>query len=365
MDEGVNTENEEIIIDGGDPELPEGIPFSADADTQVVPEPQTTFTFSGMNSPRCRQQILDFTTNRTLPPLFERQKVAQYIKRCQIDAMSEGKYKEAEKYYNLSHDFLDACKNAIDETGRKSEQEEYYQQIQQLEEQLWQINEQYKAQKRKLNEEKQKMSEKVQQTYQQKVESFIKKWESDNALVAYSKPSYQLTQLRDREKALIRNKEWKQAANLKEMADHLEEEETKKAQVRAQEACQKERDKIELDYQKQLGEVDRKLDYLKTRIDKRHKDMTYPINSRINKLQSDIKNASKSNANEIARQKNFASVAEAAASLTPRTRTKLKQIKERTLQSKLRLQGISNSASQRPPPKVHLVVPSFADSSPK
>lgn len=361
MSEELLPEDEKIVIGDDEPDKPEGIPFNEDADTQVIQESKSSFTLSGMNSPRCRQQIADFTENKTLPPLFERQKVAQYVKRCQIDAMSEGRYKEAEKYYNLFHEFIDACRNSVDDSSRKTEQEEYYQQIQQLEDQLWQINEQFKMQKRKLNEEKEKMSAQVNQTYQQKVESFIKKWESDNALVSFSRPSYQLTQLRDREKALIRNKEWKQAANLKSVADHLEAEETKKAQQRAHEACQKERDKIEIEYRKKLAEVDHRLDYAKTKIEKRHQDMLYPINSRISKLQSDIKNAGTGLTAEQIRAKNVASIAEASATLTPRTRTKLKQIKDRQVQSKLKLHGVTDSQTQKTTARVHLVIPSFAD----
>ena len=327
-------------------------------------EMKKTWFYYDHDSPRCQEYITDYVKNGVLPPLIERAQVAQYIKTKQIDSMVSGKYQEAEKYFNLSKKFTKACKDSM----KENMEAEYFNKIdiemQDIDEQLDKINAEYDTKIEEIKQQREKNLTNIHMDHDRRVNEYVRKWEKDDALLSFSKPSPTLALLREREKNMILSKNFSIAADLKKQADLLEKQETKNAQKAAQMQLQKERDEIENKKDSQIQQLDNSISRQCERINRERQMRIQPLMTRMKKLNTDkgVKyfpepKVDTSDAMTEAARKPM-------ALMTPDTRTKFNRFKQSAPLKKLQMKGIRSTffAPDMPKSKTKIIIPKLAQS---
>ena len=327
-------------------------------------EMKKSWVYFDHDSPRCQEYVTDFVKNGVLPPLIERAQVAQYIKTKQIDSMIAGKYKDAEKYYNLSKKFTKTCKDSMKENMESAYLNKISIEMQDIDEQLDAINAEYDSKIEDIKQQRERHLTDIHMDHDRKVNDYVRKWEREDALLSFSKPSPTLALLREREKNMIISKNFAIAADLKKQADLLEKQETKNAQIAAQKQLQKERDEIEDEKDSQIQQLDNSISRQCERINRERQMKIQPLLTRIKKLNTD-KGAKyfpepKVDTSDAMTE----AVRKPMALMTPDTRTKYMRFKQNAPLKKLPMKGIRSTffAPDMPKSKTKIIIPKLAQS---
>ena len=290
---------------------------------------------------RSQQAIDNFLKHGIVPAAVQRQKVAQYIKKQQVDSMINGDYHEAAHYYNVCNQFVDACKVARDTSNDDERKQTIKEEIYQLEYKIDDINTEIDAQLENVRKEGEQLIVNAGEKHDENVKNFIEKWEGEDALLAFSKPSFNLQELRRKEKQAILNKDYEAANRFKNEADELEEQETDKAQKLAQQTLEKERTIIEDKYTKQIQSINKTIDHKINKLETKRTQQINPIRCRIKKLENDIEKINTIPPKESHFDIESKNLNQPTILLSPRTRRKLNQFKKTPQYRKLPMQSIT------------------------
>ena len=290
---------------------------------------------------RSQQAIHNFLTHGIVPAALQRQKVAQYIKKQQVDSMLNGDYHEAAHYFRICNKFVDACKVTRDTSNDDERKQAMKEEIYQLEYKIDDINTAIDAKLEAVRQEGETMRTNADQKHEDDVRNFIEKWENEDALISFSKPSFTLQELRRKEKQAILGKNYEAASRLKNEADELEQQETAKAQKLAQQTLEKERTVIEEKYNRQLESINKTITYKTNKLETKRHQQIHPIKCRIKKIQHDIDNFNFAPPKESHFDIESKNLNQPTILLSPRTRRKLNQFKKTPQYRKLPMQSIS------------------------
>ena len=323
-------------------------------------EIRQTWTYFPHDSPRSQSALNNFVKNRVLPPLVERAMVAQYIRRLQVNSMMEGNYKEADFYFNLSKKYTQSCKASMIENATQFAIQKIDAEAQSVQELLDKINEEYDEKIRVVMEQKGKEVEALKQKHQEKIQNFIQKWEQEDALIEFTKPSVSLMILRDREKNMILTKNFEIAHDLKKQGDILEKEETMKAQVAAQAALQKERNEIEFENRKEMQELNNKINRKCIKIEKERASKVNPLLTRLKKLKTDKESGYFPEPKAEQTDVETECARNPMALTTPRTRAKFCRFRQQAIIKKLPMKGVKANFVAKEMPKSKIIIPKLA-----
>ena len=290
---------------------------------------------------RSQQAIHNFLTHGIVPAAVQRQKVAQYIKKQQVDSMLNGDYHEAAHYFRICNKFVDACKVTRDTSNDDERKQAMKEEIYQLEYKIDDINTAIDAELEAVRQEGETLRTNADQKHEDDVRNFIEKWENEDALISFSKPSFTLQELRRKEKQAILGKNYEAASRLKNEADELEQQETAKAQKLAQQTLEKERTVIEEKYNRQLESINKTITYKTNKLETKRHQQIHPIKCRIKKIQHDIDNFNFAPPKESHFDIESKNLNQPTILLSPRTRRKLNQFKKTPQYRKLPMQSIS------------------------
>lgn len=320
---------------GKEPTAPE----SPTTPKMAVNEFAPSWEYCSHDSARSQQAVLNFSKHKILPCTVQRMQVAQYIKRQQINSIMNGNYKKAEYFYETNAKFCSACRNAKQQANNKYLKQQIEIELKQLNEKKEQINENKQNEIEAVLKESRIESLRIEEEHDKKIENFVKKWEREDVLYSFSKPSINLQELREKEKNSILTKNFEIAARLKKEADELEKIETDKAQELAENALRKEREEIDANYFKQKENLERITNDKITKIECRTDSTMYATENRIRKLEMDMKIENFPEPKETAFDIEAKALNVPMAILTPRTRQKYLQFKEKPQFKKLKIHG--------------------------
>ena len=215
------------------------------------------------------QMIKDFEDRGVLPPQSQRSHVLQHLTTKRIKASNEQRYLDAAKFLNLYKKLRQAY---LDEktvkTKRQKTTKNPESNLTDIKRRIALTNQKYIEKKNKYENKRDETIRLTKEQHWSEIKKFRKYWNNPASLVQYAKPSYQLQQLRVRERkqAIIQDYEGAEATKI--LADKLAKKETKEAQKRAEEAMNKQYEAmlqrqekeikgIELHYKRKLATLEK------------------------------------------------------------------------------------------------------------
>lgn len=180
------------------------------------------------------QQALEkFSKTGRLPPMKDKASILREVQRERADAIEIGDYDRAQQLYDLSK----KVQTAIYESDIKERKEEkrfrLEEQLEKAKAQLGTVKYETKNVLRRARETNEQRIEEVKKKHIQELEEFQEKWNNEDYLRKFSKPSSELLALKDRERRFARAKLFNDAKTFRQKANQQEIEETKTAQERA------------------------------------------------------------------------------------------------------------------------------------
>lgn len=180
------------------------------------------------------QEALEkFSKTGKLPPMRDRGSLIREVQRERVEAIECGDYDRAQELYDLSKRVLEAvtaceAKELSDERKMKMEE-----QLERAKTQMCSVKYDTKNALRRAKMANDQYIEDVKKRHIQELEDFENKWNDDDFLRKFTKPSAELLALKDRERRLARAKLFSEAKIFRQKATELEIYETKVAQERA------------------------------------------------------------------------------------------------------------------------------------
>ena len=179
-----------------------------------------------------------------LPPQNQRLKLKQYISKKRIDAIVAGDYDEAEQQDKNEWAFNYALQLEQQQHSEDNRLDLLYSRYTKLQTKLNKENEYWDGQIDDCLKTNQDYVSMLKEKHQRELDNFEKQWKDPNFLLQFNKPSNKLLQYREIEKARAISRMYKQAKDIKQVADQLQKEETEAAQQRMERQMQFEKKRL-------------------------------------------------------------------------------------------------------------------------
>ena len=245
--------------------------------TTLIPE----INLGGLNTD-ISQLLDDYLNKKKYPPKKFRIQIFQEISRRKIDAVLRKDYKTAEVLTIADNNLHQYYKNErISNKLSKTSHNSRYEPIS-LCYRLKAVNDDHNEKADQVRSYFKNLREQMQERHKKEIEEFSKKWKSPKALMKFSKPSAQLLQLRQLEKKNAVLNDFVTAQQYKNMADKLEQKETREAYERAEMA-------MEANGRELLAQHDREKQTLDEREKQRLEDVEVDRKSKSSPISSALK----------------------------------------------------------------------------
>lgn len=290
----------------------------------------------GPSDEELEDSLRKFTKQGELPSPAERKALSSYISKVGIESMISGNYKKAKEYDRLQKKFYAAlAQNNANEIIRNKEKV--------LESQLNNAEAQYKVLSKQWDDKMQEFSaaeqerlDKLGEEQNKKLDDFDVKYEDVDALRDYSKPSVKLLALRQQERALLLNNDFKGAQQAAKEAEALEIIETEKQQQIAEADINQKRQNLTMQLQKEIDVQSQKAtDKLKQMAFQKEQE-TAALNLRIENLKRSLSTLKSSNS-IAARIQAKSAMAPVIPVMSPKTQKKIKTFRSETPAKRLQV----------------------------
>jgi hypothetical protein len=312
---------------------------------QTAPEPVfVTDSLITVEPDQSSIQELDFHAfckNRTIPSLYDRPALMQYMQRLTIEAAVRGDYAEATHYSELNRRFYDAC---IEKEGREWTES----QVEAIDEQIEVTRGKTAAAGRKWKEilgaaedaEIRRIQD-MRDAHERELQEFDARWRSDDAVRRFTKQSPKLLELRDKEKRLLLIKQFEEAGEVAKYADTVEREETELAQAAAQREAIARRVKLIERHQAEFEHLQQRALTKLAVLRQRREEELHILQRRMAHMEIDKVNVGRSRrADSESVCKMRSRTADSSGLLSPRSRGKMEDYRKQTVVTRLLLKPV-------------------------
>ena len=297
--------------------------------------------------PSVEQMVKEFEKSQILPPQSERTRVLQYLTNQRILASNDQRYLEAAKYLRLYKDIRLAYINEkTQQTKRRQTTRDPEGNLTEIKRKIARANQLYKEKRQSYILSRDTAIQQAKEQHWDEIRQFRAYWNDPLSLVSFAKPSYQLQQLRVRERKQAMLCDYEGAEETKRIADKLEKEETKLAQERA-------RQSMNIQYEQMLQRQEREIQGIELHYKRKLVTLEKTYNEKIHQLNLGLRWQSIER-DELIRKTNQVSTYTNAkvlyppeeepsienAAITPRTLAELKEMRSRPKSDLLRLRGL-------------------------
>ena len=297
--------------------------------------------------PSVEQMVKDFEKSKVLPPQSERTRILQYLTNQRILSSNQQRYLDAAKYLRLYKDIRLAYINEkTQETKRKQTTRDPEGNLTDIKRKIAKCNQMYKEKKQSYILGRDAAIRQAKEQHWDEIKQFRAYWNDPVSLVSFAKPSYQLQQLRVRERKQALICDYEGAEETKRIADKLEKEETRLAQEKA-------RQSMNIQYEQMLQRQEREIQGIELHYKRKLDTLEKSYNEKIQPLNLGLRWQSIER-DELIRKTNQVSTYTNAkvlyppeeepsienAALTPRTFAEITEMRNRPKSDLLRLRGI-------------------------
>lgn len=226
------------------------------------------------------------------PPIIRK------LQRDKVNAIIKGRYDEAKEADSLSKRVTTAVFESLEEEKRF---ERLHQAEIKLEEEKQIFSDVHKGCVEKLKEEEEALNQRIvslQEIHEAEMRQFEEKWNNEDFLRRFSKPSSSLLQLKAVERSMVIAKMFDEAKVVKSRAEQLEKVETKQKQNRAEEEMKVDRKRFLDRQKKEMTSLREKCDNLLIIAKKNMEKEESPYKARISRLENivaELKNGTEKN----------------------------------------------------------------------
>ncbi|KAK8882230.1 hypothetical protein M9Y10_044871 [Tritrichomonas musculus] len=256
--------------------------------------PSSTATVSARNSSKKSGNTNSISARNTVAATSQdgvncRPNIIRKLQRDKVNAIIKGRYDEAKEADVLSKRVTDAVLESVEEDRR-------YERLRQIEEKLEEekrtFSEFHKEWIEKVKEEEEVLKSRMnslEEIHVAELREFENKWNSEDFLRRFSKPSASLLQLKAIERSMVIAKMFDDAKVVKSRAEQLERIETREQQNRAESEMKVERQRL-LDRQnREMAGLKEKCNSLLNIVKRNMEREEAPFKARISKLEADLK----------------------------------------------------------------------------
>jgi hypothetical protein len=181
-------------------------------------------------------EFIDVMEHRfVLPPPDARVAVLQLIERRRVTALIEANYDQAGAQEKLRESFRISPQLEEEQLSEDHRVDALFQRWQSLRRQEQEISERWDSRIDRLIADEREKAEVTHARHQQEQNDFAERWKNPATLVAFTKASARLLQLREQERAMAVARLYAQAKEMKSFADQVQHDETVAAQLRIRE----------------------------------------------------------------------------------------------------------------------------------
>ena len=197
--------------------------------------------------------ILDMVINKFVaPPTSLRVPIKQYINRKRVRAVLKGDYVEAELMDRANKALVLSLQQEKLKAHQDNSLDILYSRYQKLQADKQNMEEYWNNRIATFIEQDNQRLEELKRKHEEELEEFNAKWRDPLFLRQFNKPSTQLLQLREMEKARAVSRLYDKAREMKAIADKLQKEETVAAQRKINQQMVMDRDKLAQKHEKEL-----------------------------------------------------------------------------------------------------------------
>lgn len=292
-------------------------------------------------TPRYQIYMKSYLNRGTIPPIFDRPGVMQYMQRLSINAAMRGDYTEADKYAELNRKFYDECiEQESQEQVRSQKQTIDNQMITACNKQV-ELQNKWEDTIKSVEEEEAAKMEALLESHRKELSEFDEMWKSEDKLRPFTKQSPELLRLRQKEKHLMMIKEFQEAEAVAKQADELQCEETIRAQQRAEKEAIFQRKQLLSKHEKEVSQVQQKAEMRMAALLKKRDQELEIANIRIAKIESNKSKINRTRWRDAETAcKMRAQTADNTGMLSPRSHQKLEDFRKTSTVPRLVLKPV-------------------------
>lgn len=229
-----------------------------------------------------------FHDKGVLPAFHLRQKVLQYLERQKVNALVKLKYSEAKEAQDDIQKITSGIVAEDTESAHLERIQHYEEKIQEAEQNLADTlkeTEDMLKRKMKVNQEKRNQLKSHQVT---ELDDFEQRWNNEDFLKKFAKPSNELMKLRTVERALVGGRDFLAAEETRQRIELLEASESETAQEKAEQSMEREQDRLMMKHQRELAAFDELAQREIKDIEREQKVKTETIGNRLAKLRNSL-----------------------------------------------------------------------------
>lgn len=292
-------------------------------------------------TPRYQIYMKSYLNRGTIPPIFDRPGVMQYMQRLSINAAMRGDYTEADKYAELNRKFYDQCIEQESEEQVRCQKRNIDNQMATACSKQVELQNKWEDTIKSVEAEESAKMEALLESHRKELAEFDEKWKSEETLRPFTKQSPELLRLRQKEKHLMMIKEFQEAEAVAKHADEIQEQETIKAQQRAEKEALFQRKQLLSKHQKEVSQLQQKAEMrMAALLKKRDKDMEI-ASIRIAKIESNKSKVGRTRWRDAETAcKMRAQTADNTGMLSPRSHQKLEDFRKTSTVPRLVLKPV-------------------------
>ncbi|EAY23329.1 hypothetical protein TVAG_186370 [Trichomonas vaginalis G3] len=212
-------------------------------------------TYGGMAMERIYKNLENFLLNGSIPNSNEQKTVIRYLQHKNVEAISNGDYKEAGKFEDLKKKFSDACVVFETKKAIRNETISIKNDISDLKLQLEIIEKQYQEKIDKAKEKDKQEIDRLKRCHEDELKQFNIYWSNPENTLEFAKSSAELNGLRKKQKLLLIVKEFEAAEAVRAEARKLERKESNDANKAIRQAMETKREALEQKFEAELLRV--------------------------------------------------------------------------------------------------------------
>lgn len=236
----------------------------------------------------CTKAIQLFHQKGQLPEFHLRQKVLQYLERVKVNALVKLKYSEAKEAQDDIVAITSACIAEDSEAAHAERISHYEEKIAEAEQNLIDANKETEELLKRKQKQSQEKQNQLKQHQADELDDFEQKWNDEDFLRRFAKPSNELMTLRSVERALVGGRDFLGAEEARAKIEYLEQVESETAQGKAEQSMAREQDKLLLKHQRELAAFEELAQREINDIERDGKMKRETIENRLAKLRSSL-----------------------------------------------------------------------------
>ena len=204
----------------------------------------------------CLDLIEQFQKTKKLPNLNKVTELLQYLQRQKVNCLQQSKYKEAHNY-DVLYEEITTYVEKIEITGTNEKKIKTMEsKIKDVEEELTRAQEEVEYEVQQQTKAKEAKIKKLEEQQQVELEQFEEKWNDENFLRKFEKPSNKLLQLITIERSLVQSGKYEDAESIRTQIEELEIAESEAAQERARNEMTLQQSKILTKHEREKEQVE-------------------------------------------------------------------------------------------------------------